>query len=204
MATSFPAEESIANKWYCHQEGRQGNHRATAFAQDRYLALNVRRHRRTTTPQLARDLAAVFGRRISNDESRFTRQSYPCRIFVWEESGAPFHPFYVTKIDRFGGKSILVGNSIMLDSRTLYVFDAGIVNSVLAHIVDEFHEEKDIHRMNCPLRCPDLNPIEHVWDDLGRAIFSAASLPEPPPPGVKSRAFGRMGFHCHKHLLKSS
>lgn len=40
---------------------------------------------------------------------------------------------------------------------------------------------------------PDFNPIEHVWDGLGRAN----SQPNPSsqdPPGDKSCTFGRMGF----------
>ncbi|GFY01182.1 transposable element Tcb2 transposase [Trichonephila clavipes] len=47
------------------RKASQSHHRASASAQDRYLALSARRHRRTTAPQLARDLAAVSGRRIS-------------------------------------------------------------------------------------------------------------------------------------------
>ncbi|GFW58702.1 hypothetical protein TNCV_378851 [Trichonephila clavipes] len=40
--SGLPVIESIPNKWYCHQEGRQ---RASKFAQDRYLALSARQHR---------------------------------------------------------------------------------------------------------------------------------------------------------------
>ncbi|GFT95616.1 transposable element Tcb2 transposase [Trichonephila clavipes] len=43
----------------------QGHHRASASARDHYLALRARRHRWTTAHQLARDLDAVSGRRIS-------------------------------------------------------------------------------------------------------------------------------------------
>ncbi|GFT05881.1 hypothetical protein TNCV_3926391 [Trichonephila clavipes] len=42
-----------------------GHHRATTSAQDCYLALRARRHRRTKAPQLARDFTAVSGKRIS-------------------------------------------------------------------------------------------------------------------------------------------
>ncbi|GFV70751.1 transposable element Tcb1 transposase [Trichonephila clavipes] len=33
------------------------------------------------------------------------------------------------------------------------------------------------HLMNCPAYSPDLNPIEHVWDILGRRIAAR----QPPP-----------------------
>ena len=41
-----------------------------------------------------------------------------------------------------------------------------------ALLVDEFLESEDIYRMDWPSRSPDLNPIERVWDALGRAIVN--------------------------------
>ncbi|GBM69165.1 hypothetical protein AVEN_91749-1 [Araneus ventricosus] len=48
-----------------------------------------------------------------------------------------------------------------------------------ALLVDEFLESEDIRRMDWPARSPDLNPIEHVWDALGRAIATLNPLLEP-------------------------
>ncbi|GFY35768.1 uncharacterized protein TNCV_4841451 [Trichonephila clavipes] len=52
----------------------QGRHKVSTSPQDRYLALSPRRHKGTTMFQLARDLVAVSGRRIS----RQTRCSFDC------------------------------------------------------------------------------------------------------------------------------
>ncbi|GFW12709.1 HTH_Tnp_Tc3_2 domain-containing protein [Trichonephila clavipes] len=40
-----------------------------------------------------------------------------------------------------------------------------------ALLVEDFLESGDIHRMDWPARSLDLNPTEHVWDVLGRAIL---------------------------------
>ncbi|GFX98216.1 DDE_3 domain-containing protein [Trichonephila clavipes] len=46
-----------------------------------------------------------------------------------------------------------------------------------ANIVDECLQSEDITRMDWPAYSPDLNPIKHVWDMLGRRIAAR----QPPP-----------------------
>ncbi|GFV03965.1 transposable element Tcb2 transposase [Trichonephila clavipes] len=41
---------------------------------------------------------------------------------------------------------------------------------------EQLLESEDIERMDWPARSPDLNPIEHVWDFLGRRLV-ARTLP---------------------------
>ncbi|GFV97108.1 transposable element Tcb1 transposase [Trichonephila clavipes] len=57
-----------------------------------------------------------------------------------------------------------------------------------ANIVDECLQSEDITRMDWLAYSPDLNPIEHVWDMLGRRIVAR----QPPPP--PNRNFGGHGL----------
>ncbi|GFW74931.1 transposable element Tcb2 transposase [Trichonephila clavipes] len=44
--------------------------------------------------------------------------------------------------------------------------------------VEELLESEDITRMDRPAYSPNLNPIEHVWDALGRRIAARLHHPE--------------------------
>ena len=46
-----------------------------------------------------------------------------------------------------------------------------------AHLVDDYLEREDIQRMAWPALSPDMNPIEHAWDALGRRVAAR----QPPP-----------------------
>ena len=46
-----------------------------------------------------------------------------------------------------------------------------------ARVVTEFLEGHRIERMEWPARSPDLNPIEHVWDMMGRSIQQLEAHP---------------------------
>ena len=46
-----------------------------------------------------------------------------------------------------------------------------------AHLVDQYLDNESIERMEWPSRSPDLNPIEHVWDMIGRAVYARVNPP---------------------------
>ena len=40
-----------------------------------------------------------------------------------------------------------------------------------AHLVNEFLHDNSIARLEWPACSPDMNPIDHAWDTLRRAVF---------------------------------
>ncbi|GFX74463.1 transposable element Tcb2 transposase [Trichonephila clavipes] len=123
-----------------------------------------------------------WGRVLFTDESRFSLSSDSHRILIWRERGSRNHPSNIIERDRYGGHGVLVWGGIELGSRTdLHIFDAVpfLDDNAPCHrtvAAKQLLESEDIERMDWSARSPDLNPIEHVWDFLGRRL-AARTLP---------------------------
>ncbi|GFU13310.1 DDE_3 domain-containing protein [Trichonephila clavipes] len=61
-----------------------------------------------------------------------------------------------------------------------------------SNIVDECLQSEGITRMDWPAYSPDLNPIEHVWDMLGRRIAAI----QPPPTCLPELWRALLGEWC--------
>ncbi|GFU72422.1 transposable element Tcb2 transposase [Trichonephila clavipes] len=112
---------------------------------------------------------------LFTDESRFSLTGDSKRVYIWRESGTRNDPSNIVERDRFGSGGVMAWG-IMIDGRTpLHVFRSG---SVTGQIYRD--EVLDPYRIPWPANSPDLNPIENLWDYLGRAIARR----HPPPRDV--------------------
>ncbi|GFW38723.1 transposable element Tcb2 transposase [Trichonephila clavipes] len=124
-----------------------------------------------------------WGRVLFTDESRFSLSS----IRIAYSSGESGEAAIIPRTSLKGTGSVngtRYCNEILLPYVRLFRGAVGLQflfmdDNVPCHCTvaaEQLLESEDIERMNWQARSPDLNPIEHVWDFLGRHL-AARTLP---------------------------
>ncbi|GFW78287.1 transposable element Tcb2 transposase [Trichonephila clavipes] len=138
----------------------------------------------TVSTQTVRNRLHGVGLYASRPLSHFSVHPDNRRIFIWMDRGSRNNPAFVHESVRFCGGGVLVDEIL----RPIVVpYAAAIGNDFIlmddnsrphrANLVEDSFFEEGIVRMEWPACSPDMNPIEHVWDALGRRVAGR----QPPP-----------------------
>ena len=142
-----------------------------------------------------------------SDESRFLLYGADGHRRVYRRDGERFRDNCVDEVDRFGGGGLMVWAGIAYGHRTPMVFIDGrltaqryvdlILRPVVVPLICQhdvtfqqdnarahvarlsiaFLQQNNVHVLRWPPYCPDLSPIEHLWDILESRV---RRLPQPP------------------------
>ncbi|GFW30015.1 HTH_Tnp_Tc3_2 domain-containing protein [Trichonephila clavipes] len=114
---------------------------------------------------------------LFSDESRFSMSSDCRRQLIWRESGTAYRPENIQEKDRYPTCSIMVWAGIMINGRTrLHVVANGTmtgqryIDEVLLPHVRLFRGAVGDKFVFMDDNATYLNPIENVWDALGRQV----------------------------------
>ncbi|GFT85125.1 transposable element Tcb2 transposase [Trichonephila clavipes] len=184
----FTAVKSFKTTGMCSRRHGGGRVRSTTPAEDRYIVLSAKRNRRTTAQQhrtaclqwcrehhnwTEQDWACV----LFSDESKFSLSSDCRRQLIWRESGTAYRPENIQEKDRYPTCSIMVWAGIMINGRTrLHVVANGTmtgqryIDEVLLPHVRLFRGAVGDKFVFMDDNATYLNPIENVWDALGRQV----------------------------------
>ncbi|GFT25479.1 transposable element Tcb1 transposase [Trichonephila clavipes] len=196
VAREFDIADSVVSRLWksfkttgmCSRRHEGSRFRSTTPAEERYIVLSAKRNRRTTAQQVANQFLAASGKQISRKTVArrlrggglyarrpvvcvsLTRQHRTARLQWCREHHNWTEQDWACVL--FSDESRF---SLSSDCRRQLIWRA----SGTAYRPENIQEKTDIrHAVSCegiqrfvwPVRFPDLNHIENVWDTLGRQV----------------------------------
>ncbi|UYV79336.1 DPH1 [Cordylochernes scorpioides] len=126
---------------------------------------------------------------VFSDQSRFCLSSDSRRVRVWRRLGERSNPAAIVERPTLRQRGIMVWGAIAYDSRSpllriqgtmtaqRYVDDVLRPDNARPHTARISQQAlQDVQMLPWPPYSPDLSPIEHVWDIIGRRLHA---LPQP-------------------------
>ncbi|GFV57359.1 transposable element Tcb2 transposase [Trichonephila clavipes] len=168
----------------------QGRRWTTTPNEDRYLVLTARRHRNMNATLLQQHLRSATGATVSTQTVKnrlhgvglyARRPMVSVRLTSRHRRDRREWATEHVNWRRFEWSNVLFSDesrfSVHPDNRRILIW-RGPWQPPRANLVEDFIFEEGIVRMEWPACCPDMDPIEHVWDALGRRVASHQPSPQ--------------------------